>query len=149
MRPTRIATARPIAVRPPANLGFMRTVDVGIRSPSAPDGRCKVRVAAGAVERPLFSSNLSTFMSNCILVVTTLERSDSGRCRTTILPQARACPVRIPPAWAFFIAVLCRPAPGCLPPWLTQMSFFKYNPTVVKGAFLPVVECIPLTLNLV
>jgi len=32
MRPTRIAAARPIAVRPPeANLGFTRIVDIGIR----------------------------------------------------------------------------------------------------------------------
>ena len=39
MRPTRIAAARPIAVRPPeANLGFTRIVDIGIRSTSTPGG---------------------------------------------------------------------------------------------------------------
>jgi hypothetical protein len=67
---------------------------------------CKVRVAAGAVKQPRFSSNLSTFMSNCILVATTSERNVSGRCRTTILPQARAfAPCGYLPAWGFFIAV--------------------------------------------
>jgi hypothetical protein len=67
---------------------------------------CKVRVAAGTVKQPRFSSNLSTFMSNCILVVTTSERNVSGRCRTTILPQARAfAPCGYLPAWGFFIAV--------------------------------------------
>jgi hypothetical protein len=90
--------------------GFMRIADVGIRSPSAPDGRCKVRVAAGAVERPLFRSNLSTFMSNCILVATTLECNASGRCRTTILPQAHAlAPCGCLPHGAFFIAVYADP----------------------------------------
>jgi hypothetical protein len=53
------------------------------------DVRGKVRVAAG-VKQPRFSNNLSTFMSNYILVATTLESNVSGRYRTTILPQAHA-----------------------------------------------------------
>ena len=88
-------------------------------------------------------------MSNCILVVTTLERNVSGRCRTTILPQARALPrADTSPHGAFFIAVYAYPR-RLLAPRLTQLSFFKYNLTVVKAAFLPVVECIRLTLNLI
>ena len=50
--------------------------------------RLELRLAR--FKQPRFSSNLSTFM--CILVVTTLERNLSGRCRTTILPQAHASP---------------------------------------------------------
>jgi hypothetical protein len=89
-------------------------------------------------------------MSNCILVVTTLERNGSGRCPQPILPQARALPrADTPPAWAFFSSQFMQTRAGMFAPWLTQMSFFKYNLTVVKVAFLPVVECIRLTLNLI
>jgi hypothetical protein len=149
MRPTRIATARQLrSVR--QRTGFMRIVDVGIRSPSAPDGRCKVRVAAGAVKRPRFRSNLSTFMSNCILVVTTLESNGSGRCRTTDPPTgARFAPCGYLPAWGLFSSQFMQTRAGMFAAWLTQMSFFKYNSTVVKVAFLPVVECIRLKLNLI
>ena len=108
MRPTRIAAARPIAVPPPeANLGFYAdrvhwnslTLDACRALSGQSCGWC-------AVNRPRFSSNLSTFMSNCISVVTTLERNVSGRCRTTILPQAHAFPrADTSPHGAFFIAV--------------------------------------------
>jgi hypothetical protein len=55
-------------------------------------------------------------MSNCILVVTTLERNVSGRCRTTILLQAHALPrADTFPHGAFFIAVYADPRRDCLP----------------------------------
>jgi hypothetical protein len=139
--------ARPIAVRPPeANLSFGRLVNDGILS--TPDVRCNARIAAGAV--PRFSSNLSTFMSNCILVVTTLERNVSGRCRTTNPPTgARFGPIAdTSPRGAFFIAVYADPGRDVCPVANSNV-FFKYNLTVVKAAFLPVVECIRLTLNLI
>ena len=148
MRPSRIAATWPIAVRPPeANLGFTRIVGLGICSLQTPDVCCEVRVAAGALKQPRFNSNLSTFMSNCILVVTTLERNVSGRCRTTILPQARALPrVDTFPHGAFFIAAYAyrRRAVRLR---LTQMSFFKYNLAVVKTTLLPVIERIRVTIN--
>ena len=109
MRPARTAAARPIAVRPPeANLGFTRIVYLGIRALSTDNVRCRVGVAAGAVKRPRFSSNLSTFMFNCILVVTTLERHVSG----AAAPQSShrrtlIAPVRILPAWGFFPCSTC------------------------------------------
>lgn len=149
MRPTRTAAARPIAVRPPeANLGFTRIVYLGIRALSTDNVRCRVGVAAGAVKRPRFSSNLSTFMFNCILVVTTLERNVSGRCRTTILPQAHAyCPVRMPSRMGLFPCSTCSSPRRLFAPRLTQMSFCKYNPAVVKTPLLPLFERIRVTLN--
>ena len=52
------------------------------------------------------------------------------------------------PAGAFFRRSFCIPALTAAPR-LTQLSFFKYNQTVVKAAFLPVFKCIHLTLNLI
>lgn len=117
-------------------------------SRSTDNVRCRVGVAAGAVKRPRFSSNLSTFMFNCILVVTTLERNVSGRCRTTILPQAHAyCPVRMPSRMGLFPCSTCSSPRRLFAPRLTQMSFCKYNPAVVKTPLLPLFERIRVTLN--
>jgi hypothetical protein len=116
MRPTRIAAARPIAVRPPeANLGFSGSYTLEFahfRRQRALQGRS----LAGAAKQPRFSSNLSTFMSKIVfLAVTTLERSASGRCRTTILLKAHAfAPCGYLPAWGFFSSQFIHNARGSL-----------------------------------
>jgi hypothetical protein len=90
-----------------ANLGFTRIADVGI---------CRFRrltcvvgseLRLCAVKQPRFSNNLSTFMSNCISVVTTLERNVSGRSASLFSHRRALCPVRTPPPHgAFFIAFM-------------------------------------------
>jgi hypothetical protein len=65
------------------------------------------------------------------------------------LPQRAPCPVRIPPhTGPFFLGASAYP-PLTAAPRLTQLPIFKYNQIVVKEGFLPVFECIRLTLNLI
>jgi hypothetical protein len=75
-------------------------------------------------------------MSNCILVVTTLERNASGRCRTTILPQARPLPrADTSPHGAFFIAVYADPRRAVLPCGCSNV-FLQIQPGSSKSGHL-------------
>ena len=96
--------------------------------------RLELRLAR--FKQPRFSSNLSTFMSNCILVVTTLERNLSGRCRTTILPQAHAfAPCGYLPAWGFFLAVRAVAAQTVCPTADSNV-FLQIQPGSSKNDFI-------------
>jgi hypothetical protein len=137
MRPTWIAAARPIAVPPPERTSVSRGSQM-LEFAHFRRLTCVVRseMRLCAVKQPRFSSNLSTFMSNCISVVTTLERNVSGRCRTTILPQARALPrADTSSARGFFHRSLCIPALTGGPAANTNVAF-QIQPDSSKGGLL-------------
>jgi hypothetical protein len=89
-------------------------------------------------------------MSNCTLVVTTLECIVSGRPPSHNPPIGpRFAPCGYLPARGFFSSQCKHTSCRLLAPRLTQLSFFKYNQTIAKAWFLPVFEGIRLTLNLI
>jgi hypothetical protein len=90
-----------------ANLGFHADRKCWNSPISTPEVRCKSELQLCALKQPRFSNNLSTFISNCISVVTTLERNVSGRSASLSSHRRALCPVRTPPPHgAFFIAFM-------------------------------------------